>query len=580
MVSTTPLVGDDLRTAMQGGPQLGNLTLTRFYAAHALALPGAIVALVVVHLYLFRIHGVTPPWWESKARLQEQAEPFWPKQALKDAVCAIVFIGALGLWAYYRPAPLEAPADPSEPYDARPEWYFMFLFQLLRYFHGPYEVIGTFVLPAGAFLLLFFWPLIDRNPHRDPRKRPLAIGLFVFSTLGLIGLTVFAIATDVRMKEPTRSVAAEPPPRKASALQRSDVARLFSTHCAGCHGADGSARGTRAVMTTVPDFTSLAWQMSKTELEIAHQIQAGREPLMPAYGEKLSSSEILALTIYVRAFHPEAVGPEAPKPADMSLPPPDASQMPAVQVYRAYCLACHDGDGGGRTVRAAMPEIPDFANSNWSKTRSDADLKKSILDGKGKFMLPMKDKLSAADADKIVAYVRGFRAGKQVAKTEPVKPVEPVPNLPVAPPLVPPPSLDRPDVAERIAAATTLYRQFCLTCHGADGRGRQLRPSMPQLPDFTGRDWQDRSPTAQLRASILNGKGTLMPAFGGRVTEEQARDLAAYVRAFGPRSAGPKASVGASEADDFDKQFRSLQDQWIELQKQLKELDKPKPGGK
>jgi ubiquinol-cytochrome c reductase cytochrome b subunit len=580
MVSTTPLVGDDLRTAMQGGPQLGNLTLTRFYAAHALGLPAAIVALVVVHLYLFRIHGVTPPWWESKARLHEQAEPFWPKQALKDAVCALVFIGALGFWAYYRPAPLEAPADPSEPYDARPEWYFMFLFQLLRYFHGPYEVIGTFVLPVGAFLLLFFWPLIDRNPHRDPRKRPLAIGLFVFSTLGLIGLTVFAIATDVRMKEPTRSIAAEPPPRKASALQRSDVARLFSTHCTGCHGTDGSARSTRAVMPTVPDFTSLAWQMSKTELEIAHQIQAGHEPLMPAYGDKLSSSEILALTIYVRAFHPEAVGAEAPKPVDIALPPPDASQMSAVQVYRAYCLACHDGDGSGQTVRAAMPEIPNFANSDWSKTRSDADLKKSILDGKGKFMLPMKDKLSTADADKMVAYVRGFREGKQVAKVEPVKPVEPVPNPPVAPPLVQPPTVDRPDTTERIAAATTLYREFCLTCHGADGRGRELRPSMPQLPDFTGRDWQDRSPTAQLRASILNGKGTLMPAFGGRVTEEQARDLTAYVRAFGPRNAGPKTSLGASEADDFEKQFRSLQDKWLELQKQLKELDKPKPGGK
>ena len=53
----------------------------------------------------------------------------------------------------------------------------MFLFQLLRYFHGPYEIVGTFVLPLVFFLILFFWPFLDRSPHRDPRRRPIAIGL-------------------------------------------------------------------------------------------------------------------------------------------------------------------------------------------------------------------------------------------------------------------------------------------------------------------------------------------------------------------------------------------------------------------
>jgi ubiquinol-cytochrome c reductase cytochrome b subunit len=577
MASTTPVVGDDLRTALQGGPQLGNLTLTRFYTAHTLALPGAIIALVVVHVYLFRIHGVTPPWWESKSRLQEQAEPFWPKQALKDAVCALVFIGALGVWAYFRPAPLEAPADPSEPYEARPEWYFMFLFQLLRYFHGPYEVVGTFVLPALAFLVLFFWPFIDRNPHRDPRRRPLAIGLLASGTLGLIGLTIFAIVTDVRMTEPTRSVATQPPAEKASALQRSDVARLFATHCVGCHGVDGSARTTRAVMPTVPDFTSLAWQMSQTELEITQRIRAGREPLMPAYADKLSSQEILALTIYVRAFQPETAGPETPKPPVTALPPPDASQMSATQVYRAYCLACHDGDGRGSTVKRAMPDIPDFTSSDWSKTRSDADLKQSILEGKGKLMLPMKDKLSATDADKMVAFVRGFREGKQVTKIEPPPPVQPTPKPPaIETPVRPPTVVDRSETDARIAAATVLYRQYCLTCHSIDGRGRELRTAMPVLPDFAGREWQDRTPVAQMRASILDGKGTLMPAFRARVTEDQARDLAAYVKAFGPARAEPPGAP----AGDFDRQFRTLQEQWLELQRQLQEMEKSRPKGK
>ncbi len=172
IASTTPVVGDNVRTFMQGGPELGNLTLTRFFTLHVILLPALLIGLVVVHLFFFRVHGVTPPWWVSESNLKKQEEPFWPKQVLKDAVFALAFLLALGTWAYFRSAPLEDPADPSKPYEARPEWYFMFMFQLLRYFHGPYEILGTFVLPLLFFLVLFFWPFIDRNPHRDPRKPP------------------------------------------------------------------------------------------------------------------------------------------------------------------------------------------------------------------------------------------------------------------------------------------------------------------------------------------------------------------------------------------------------------------------
>jgi ubiquinol-cytochrome c reductase cytochrome b subunit len=151
IAGTVPGIGDALRTSLQGGDEIGNLTLTRFFTIHGFILPGLVVCLVVVHLYLFRRHGVTPPWWRTEAQLAAEAEPFWPKQALKDGVLALVFLVGLGLWAYYRPAPLEEQANPATFYEARPEWYFMFLFQLLSYFKGPYEVVGTFLV-AVAFL--------------------------------------------------------------------------------------------------------------------------------------------------------------------------------------------------------------------------------------------------------------------------------------------------------------------------------------------------------------------------------------------------------------------------------------------
>ena len=80
IASTTPVIGDGLRNLLQGGPQMGNLTLTRFFT-HARLRPARAgrSLLVVVHLYLFRLHGVTPPWWESAAQLQAGQEPFWPR---------------------------------------------------------------------------------------------------------------------------------------------------------------------------------------------------------------------------------------------------------------------------------------------------------------------------------------------------------------------------------------------------------------------------------------------------------------------------------------------------------------------
>jgi mono/diheme cytochrome c family protein len=118
------------------------------------------------------------------------------------------------------------------------------------------------------------------------------------------------------------------------------------------------------------------------------------------------------------------------------------------------------------------------------------------------------------------------------------------------------------------------YRQYCLSCHGADGRGVELRASMPNLPDFTNRSWQESHSNPQLLVGILDGKGTLMPPFRGRVSEEDSRALTAYIRAFAPSPSSPPSAEAAS---DFEERFRRLQDEWDALQKQLDELAKKPP---
>jgi mono/diheme cytochrome c family protein len=575
---------------LQGGPQLGNLTLTRFFTLHAFVLPGLMVFLIVVHLYLFRLHGVTTPWWESPARLQAQSEPFWPGQAWKDAVLAMAALIGLWLWCNHWPAPLGEQSDPARAYEARPEWYFMFLFQLLRYLKGPYEVLGTFVLPALFFVLLFFWPFLDRSPHRDPRRRPVAISLLAIGTVSLIGLTIFANLTDVRMHEPVAAVASAPVQAAVPAgpIQKLEVAGLYNKECASCHGVNGTGNAIRPAMRTIPDFTSLAWQMSQTDLAITHQIHEGAAPLMPAYKDKLSQPQILALAIYVRAFaiepspsvpspnglpapqekaepKPAVVGPEKKSPSA-----PVAARMSAEQVYRAYCLACHGEDGRGSLVRKAMPAIPDFTDVKWQTVHSPSQLGTSILNGKGPFMLPMKDKLGGTDVQQMVAYIRSFQAGKQVVKVQPQQASRPKGPAPFAPPHEEKPLVASPApsdlTAERIGVATSLYRNYCITCHGPGGKGTPMRASMPRIPDFSDRSWQESHSDSQFVVSILNGKGSLMPAFQGRVNNDQARDLVAYLRALGPpRPTGSEPP----QANDFANQFEQLQQQWNELDRQL-----------
>ena len=636
-----PLVGDSLRAILQGGPDLGNLTLTRFFTLHGFILPVCLSLLAVAHVYLFRLQGVTPPWWPSPEELKAEEEPFWPGQAWKDGLVALLLLVGLGVWCLYCPASLGAEADPAKPYEARPEWYFMFLFRMLRYFEGPYEVVGTFVLPTAFVVVLFLWPFLDRNPQRDPRRRPLAIALLLLATAGLLGSTIYSVATDVRLPEPTMAAALEPGALpSAGPIQRLEIVRIYRDNCSACHGEDGSGGPVRAAMPTIPDFRSMAWQTAKTDFEIVHQIQDGKEPVMPPFRGKLSQQQIVGLTIYLRAFAvdtaaetplpvaekpspevppeqraPEAkqVAPPSPKetqplaketqpaaPAEQTPPlattkeSPAASHQPPIlspggpQLFRDFCLACHGADGRGALMRAAMPEIPDFTNGKWQSSQSDAELMHSILEGKGKFMLPMKSKVGTVGAEQLAAYVREFAHGEQVVPVErPASKLEPAetPAKETLPPRLTekktlpvegaeisgasPPS----ETTERVHFAAAAYRQYCLTCHGVAGRGTDMRANMPAIPDFTNRDWQRNRSNAQLAASVQEGKGGLMPAFGERLKPNEIRDLVTYVRAFGP----PVRALSTPGTAEFERQFRELQEQWNRLEREIKELP-PEPG--
>jgi len=270
--SMVPVIGPQIQRLVVGGPTYGHHTLTRFFALHAGVLPALLIAFLGVHIYVFRRHGITVP---DPDRAPETT--FWPDQVLKDAVaCLGVLLVVLVLIFWKAPgheeslstlsaegrmgevlgADLGAPADPTENYSAaRPEWYFLFLFQFLKYFHGETEVFGAIYIPVAVMGFMFLMPFIGRWKlgHR--------FNLLYISALlvGAVILTFVAYRED--QNNPAYAVAVKDAHAKAEriheliqgrqgvgvngavALLRNDPKTygpaVFAKNCSQCHRYDG-----------------------------------------------------------------------------------------------------------------------------------------------------------------------------------------------------------------------------------------------------------------------------------------------------------------------------------------------------
>ncbi|HEY6400835.1 MAG TPA: cytochrome b N-terminal domain-containing protein [Blastocatellia bacterium] len=184
-----PVIGPAQQRVMLGGNDLTTMTLSRFFTTHVFLLPLALAGLVGLHLYLFRRATPAGPFHN---RDDKKIERFYPKQLFKDSVAMLICFAALIAMTRYSPVELGPVADPTSDYLARPPWYFMPLFQLLKYFPGKWAIIPTVVLPAVLFGSLFILPFLDRREERHPLRRPLATGLLTLIIAGSIGLIFLA----------------------------------------------------------------------------------------------------------------------------------------------------------------------------------------------------------------------------------------------------------------------------------------------------------------------------------------------------------------------------------------------------
>lgn len=297
IMGSAPVVGPEVKRIVLGGSEIGNLTLTRFFAGHALIIPAIGLGL----LFLYR--GLQVRWATSQSVLSSVCVPYWPMQAARDAVASLAVVGALFVTACLHPPKLGYVADAMVTYPARPEWYFLWLFQLLKYFQGPFEVLGTLIIPHLILLLVLAIPFLDRKTEGWGVGRVVVLVFFFGLVTGWIGLSSAALYEDYHSGhfEEVAMWEADPDPHF-------DAAAFYQAECKNCHGRNGAG-----FLDTTPDLTaSLYWSGVRSEIRLVKGILTGipdttipPEDQMPAFKDKMTPGQAKTMVEYLRTFREE-----------------------------------------------------------------------------------------------------------------------------------------------------------------------------------------------------------------------------------------------------------------------------------
>lgn len=320
MASEVPWIGSMLKRLMRGGNEMGTLTLSRFFVAHVFLLPAAIMGLVAAHVYLFRKAGAAGPPSEDPVNPKLPTQRFYPRQVLMDTAVALLMICVLGLLSHFSPTELGPKANPADTqFIPRPEWYYLPIFQWLKYFKGPYAVFGIVIIPGLTALLVLALPFIDRRLERRPWKRPFAVGVYVIILGTLITFGILSKREDrldpaiakqvVKQQQETEEFMHKPfePEAAANALSAPAVTVVDPLAAAGkkvyqdescdaCHGENGV--GTSAA----PKLSGATAQKSPEELSnlLRHPTAKMTEGGMSAV--EVNDEQLKALVAYIKSL--------------------------------------------------------------------------------------------------------------------------------------------------------------------------------------------------------------------------------------------------------------------------------------
>jgi len=316
IVDRVPMMGNQLRNIMLGGPYIGGATLSRFFALHVFVLPGITIALVGLHLALILKNGISempkpgqlvvPETYrkEYEERVHTTGVPFFPDAAQRDLVfCGFALIAVVAMAAYFGPFGPNGNPDPSNiNANPRPDGAFLWIFAALALLPPQIETFLLLASPPVIVGLMLAAPLFSNRGERAPTRRPIAVIFVLIIATALLALSWLGIASpwspvmDAWTNTPTPVNMV----KRLTPLQMQGALVLQYQQCRNCHALEG-AGGMRG-----PDLTDVGSRLSWDQL--VRQVQQGGGN-MPAYGKTLSSAETTAVVAFLQSCRTDGTGP-------------------------------------------------------------------------------------------------------------------------------------------------------------------------------------------------------------------------------------------------------------------------------
>ena len=351
-----PLAGQTLRAWLVGGSELSTLTLSRFFALHALVVPALLLAVAVARLFVFREPNAQPSNSDtsnattpsdststtssattstatsSSATFSSFADS-WPRaQFLRNSVAAALVFSALALYALYSPAPLGPAAEAAPPgYLPRPGAQFLWLFQLLKFFPKTVASLVAFFLPTLLLAALALLPFTRRGKlTRASLRARRRLGLFVFAfgatlVASMTTLAYLEDARDPRTREQLARQSAKeadfrrepfaplrtgdtagagggaqtpsPSSTNSGATRNAEPPEAYTRQCVKCHGPRGEGK------SIYPSLVGISTRPQRTAEDIVRILNDprsyGLEPRMPSFARKLTDAEKRAIADWV-----------------------------------------------------------------------------------------------------------------------------------------------------------------------------------------------------------------------------------------------------------------------------------------
>jgi ubiquinol-cytochrome c reductase cytochrome b subunit len=335
IMSRVPLIGGPLVHLLIGGPIIAGATLSRFFALHVFIIPGTLLVLVALHVWMVLKLGIND--WPMPGRpvrrstyiaeyhklAHEDGLPFFPGAFWKDlifsgavlaavAVCAAVF-GPYGPTGFPDPTIIQT--------TPKPDFYFLWLYAVLAYLPPELETPFILTVPLLAIAFLVALPFFAGEGEKSWHRRPVAV--LVLATVAVAFAVFTHLATFTPWSPVMNAWSGDTVPDKflheLSPVERQGAVIFQAKQCRNCHSL-GNVGGQRG-----PALDNVATRLTEDQL-IRQVLQGGGN--MPAYGKNLSPAEVTALVKFLVTLHPHGQVPatNAAGPPTAALTPPPAKQ--------------------------------------------------------------------------------------------------------------------------------------------------------------------------------------------------------------------------------------------------------------